>query len=195
MKSAIFGGTFDPIHCAHLTMSREAAVQLALDRVLFIPAANPPHKRGVHADYEDRYHMVELACEAQELFVPSRLEEGREKSYSILTIERVRTTNPGDRLFFIIGGDAFAEITSWHRWQEVIAMVEFIVVTRPGHDYDVPAGATVHRLDTLALEVSSSSIRERLGLGEPVPELPVKVFEYIRERGLYASSRQAKKTG
>lgn len=188
MKTAIFGGTFDPIHGAHLTVAREAA-HLGLDRVLFVPAANPPHKPGaVHAAFEDRYRMVELACEGEPLFVPSRLEEGAATSYSIHTIERIQASAPRDRLYFIIGADAFAEIQTWYRWQDVLTAVEFIVVTRPGHDYVLPAGARVRRLDTLALEVSSSSIRARLAAGEAVPELPEKVAAYIRERHLYTKS-------
>ncbi len=90
MKTAIFGGTFDPIHRAHLIVAREAADAFSLDRVLFIPAANPPLK-DVGAGYEDRFKMVELACAGEPRFVPSRLEEGQEKSYSIhTTIERVK---------------------------------------------------------------------------------------------------------
>lgn len=189
MRTAIFGGTFDPIHCAHLTVAREAAARFALDQVLFVPAANPPHKQGaVHADYEHRYRMVELACDGDPLLLPSRLEAGREKSYSIVTIEYVRTeAAPTDTVLFIIGADAFAEITTWHRWREVVAAVEFIVVTRPGHHYAVPEGAVVHRLDTLALDVSSSTIRSRLGAGEEVFEVPQAVRAYIKEHKLYCN--------
>ena len=189
MKTAIFGGTFDPIHCAHLTVAQEAAERLQLDQVLFIPAANPPHKPGaVHASFEDRYRMVELACAGHLHFVPSRLEEGAGKSYSITTIERVRAGQElADELYLIIGADAFADISTWHRWQEAIAAVEFVVVTRPGHEYAVPKGARVHRLDTLALEVSSSAIRASLAAGGTPPELPASVMAYIRERSLYGS--------
>lgn len=189
MKIAIFGGTFDPVHCAHLTVAREAAHQFAIDRVLFVVAANPPHKPGAtHAPFEDRYRMVELACEGDPLLVPSRLEEGSERSYSIHTIKRVRATlNEGDSLFFIIGADAFAEIESWFCWREVMRLVEFIVVTRPGHVYHTPEGARVHRLDTLALPVSSTDLRHRLERGESPPELPVKVLQYVREHHLYGT--------
>ena len=187
MKIAIFGGTFDPIHSAHLIVAREAVAQFDLDRVLFIPAANPPHKSAsTAASFEDRFRMVELACEVEDKFVASRLEEGEGKSYSILTIGKLRAqSDPGDQLFFLIGADAFAEITSWHRWQDVINAVEFIVVTRPGHDYAVPDEAKVHRLETLALPVSSSEIRTNLSTGAPVEELPAPVLRFIRERGLY----------
>src|SRR5208283_3035057 len=128
MKTAIFGGTFNPIHSAHLAMARLAADRLSLDQVLFVPAGRPPHKEAA-TPYEDRYRMVEIACAAAPRFVPSRLEEGAGKSYSIHTIERVKAMNPGP-LFFIIGSDAFAEIETWYRWQDVISTVEFIVVAR-----------------------------------------------------------------
>src|SRR5882672_1458519 len=107
MKTAIFGGTFNPIHSAHLTMARLAADRLGLDRVLFIPAGRPPHKEAA-TPYEDRYRMVEIACAADPRFVPSRLEDGNEKSYSIHTIERVKASDAGP-LYFLIGSDAFAD--------------------------------------------------------------------------------------
>ena len=174
MRLALFGGTFDPIHNAHLTVAREAADQFRLDQVWFVPAAHPPHKSDqTSASYEDRCKMVELACQADPRFVASRLEAGERKSYSIDTIERVRAS--AKSRYFIIGADAFAEITTWHRWQDLVRLTEFIVVTRPGHHYDAPAGARVHRLDTVALPVSSSEIRRRLAAGEIPPELPPEV--------------------
>jgi len=190
LRIAIFGGTFDPVHSAHLALAREAARAFGLARVLFVPASRPPHKSGATvAGYEDRYRMVELACQGEPEFEPSRLEEGQERSYSIDTIERVRGGQaPGDELFFLIGADAFAEIATWRRWQDVVGAVRFIVAARPGHDYAVPPGAAVERLDTMALAVSSSSIRARLAAGENPPELPTSVLAYIRERGLYGFS-------
>ncbi len=182
MKTAIFGGTFDPIHSAHLEMARQAADQFALDRVLFIPAGNPPHK---HADtpFEQRYRMVELACAANPRFIASRLEEGERKSYSIDTIERVKAAN--GEVFFIIGADAFAEIETWHRWQDVVSALEFIVAARPGHQILSPPGARAHRLETVELPVSSSEIRDALARGETPAELPPAVADYIRANGLY----------
>lgn len=160
--------------------------RFGLDEVLFIPNAVPPHKSGVTATaFRDRYEMVKLACAAEPGFVASRIEEGTERSYSIHTIERLRTDRPNDELLFLIGADAFAEIQTWFRWKDVIAAVEFIVVTRPGHEYTVPEGARVRRLDTLALPVSSSEIRDALARGETPPTLPPAVIEYIREQRLY----------
>jgi nicotinate-nucleotide adenylyltransferase len=187
MRTAIFGGTFDPIHSAHLVVAHEAAEKFSLDRVLFIPAANPPHKEA-GASYEHRYKMVELACAGQPGLVPSRLEEGREKSYSFHTIERVKDL--GGEVFFVIGADAFAEIRTWYCWEDVLRSVEFIVVARPGHAFTSPPGARVHRLDTVALPVSSSEIRNALARGETPPELPPAVAAYIRANGLYGVKRR-----
>ena len=105
--------------------------------------------------------MTELACQVDPRFVASRLEAGEGKSYSVDTVERVREL--GEQPYFIIGADAFAEITSWHRWQDLVRLTEFIVVTRPGHQYATPPGARVHRLETVALPVSSSEIRQKAG--------------------------------
>jgi nicotinate-nucleotide adenylyltransferase len=187
LRLAIFGGTFDPVHHAHLSVAREAARRFGLDRVLLVPAGRPPHKAGgTRAPYEDRYRMVELACAGEPGLAPSRLEEGTQNSYSIDTIEKVRAAlGPEDRLFFIIGADAFAEIQTWRRWQDVLRAVEFIVVSRPGHRYAVPGGVRVARLDNLELPVSSSEIRARLARGEEPPEVPAPVLAYIRERRLY----------
>jgi len=188
MRLALFGGTFDPIHNAHLTVAREAAAQFQLDQVWFVPAAHPPHKSDhTSASYQDRFRMTELACRADPRFVASRLEAGDGKSYSVDTVERVRQL--GEEPYFIIGADAFAEITSWQRWQDLVRLTEFIVVTRPGHQYATPPGARVHRLETVALPVSSSDIRRQLARGIVPPELPEAVGRYIAERGLYQSSK------
>jgi nicotinate-nucleotide adenylyltransferase len=188
MRLALFGGTFDPIHNAHLTVAQEAADQFNLDQVWFVPAAHPPHKPAQSsAGYEDRYRMTELACQADPRFMASRLEEGGQKSYTIDTIETVR--GRGEDPYFIIGADAFAEIATWHRWQDLLRITDFIVVTRPGHQYTAPPGARVHRLDTVALPVSSSEIRKLLAAGQIPPELPSPVAAYITNKGLYRFAR------
>ncbi len=183
MRTAIFGGTFNPIHSAHLAMARAAADQFGLDRVLFIPAGNPPHKEARTA-YEHRFKMVELACADDPRFEASRLEEGNAKSYSIHTIDRVRRIY-GGQLFFIIGSDAFAEIRTWYRWQDVVNAIDFIVVARPGHVIVAPENARVHRLELTESPVSSSEIRHELASGERPAELPPAVADYIRANGLY----------
>ena len=186
MRIALFGGTFDPVHDAHLMVAREAAHAFSLDRVLLIPAPYPPHKPNGHlTSYEDRLRMVELACGGAPLLEASRLEDHPGKSFSIDTIERAKAIFAGADLFFLIGADAFHEIETWHRWRDVIAAVDFIVVTRPGHEYRTPEGARVHRLDTLALSISSSEIRQSLLEGKLAEGVPEAVGAYIQEHGLY----------
>jgi nicotinate-nucleotide adenylyltransferase len=182
MRVAIFGGTFDPIHSAHLVVAHEAARQFQLDQVLFVPNAVPPHKVG-RSPFAQRLRMVELACAGHAGFAASNIEQANEKSYSINTIERLLPS--GDDWFFLIGADAFAEITTWYRWREVVALVTFIVVSRPGSTYALPEGAHVLPLETLELEVSSTRIRAELARGEMPEELPPAVAEYIRAERLY----------
>ncbi len=186
MRLAIFGGTFDPVHNAHLAVVREAAARFHLDRVLLIPAGRPPHKGGARASYEDRVRMAEIATADDPRLSVSRLEEGTERSYSIDTIEKVRAgLAPGDELFFIIGADAFAEIQTWRRWREVAAAVRFIVVSRPNAEYAPSAEVSFERLDTLNLAVSSSDIRRALARGGRPDSLPTDVLAYIETHHLY----------
>ncbi|MGB7759283.1 MAG: nicotinate-nucleotide adenylyltransferase [Bryobacteraceae bacterium] len=193
MRLAIFGGTFDPIHNAHLALARAALCHFRLDRVLFVPAAHPPHKGGVTAaGFDDRVRMAELAVADEPRFAVSRLEEGTRRSYSIDTIEKVRASlDAADELFFLIGADAFAEIQTWYRWQDVARQVVFLVISRPGHPCAIPEDVTAERLDSPQLEISSSAIRQRLERGERDAEVPTPVFEYIVQHGLYRGPRRA----
>jgi nicotinate-nucleotide adenylyltransferase len=188
-RICLFGGTFDPIHKAHLRIAQEAADAFRLTKVLFIPAGHPPHKQlSQITPFEDRYRMVELACHGHPLFEASRLEQGDQFSYSVDTVERLAPSlGANDTLFFLIGSDAFDEIQTWHRWRELICRLDFIVVSRPGHDFAIPPGARIHRLDGLALPISSTSIRDRLERGEPTPELPDEVRRYIEVNHLYGA--------
>jgi nicotinate-nucleotide adenylyltransferase len=186
-RTALFGGTFDPIHNGHLEIARAAADRFDLAKILFVPAANPPHKPGgVVASYEDRVRMAELACAVDARFEVSRLEEGESRSYSILTIEKLLAQR-GKPLAFLIGADAFREIRTWHRWRDIVASVEFVVVTRPGASWDTPPGAVVQELAGLDLPVSSSDVRVRIADGASDVPVPPAVLAYIREQGIYRS--------
>jgi nicotinate-nucleotide adenylyltransferase len=187
VRVALFGGTFDPVHLAHLRVAAEAADRFRFDRVLFVTSANPPHKpAGSTTAYEHRHRMVEIACQSDPRFEPCRLEDRPGRSYSYDTIAHAKSElHDGDELFFLIGADAFAEIGTWHRSADVLAMVEFVVVSRPGYRYPIPQGARVHRLESLALQISSSEIRRHLDEGRADVDLPAGVLDYIRHHGLY----------
>ena len=195
-RICLFGGTFDPIHKAHLQIATEALARCALDDILFIPAGRPPHKASVSmAGFEDRYRMVELACAGQPAFEPSRLEEGQEQSYTVETLIRIHQEMESDqRLFFLIGADAFADLENWHRWTEVVALTEFIVVARPGITYTVPKEARLERIEGLAFPTASSTIRARIAAGKPTPELPDAVRDYIELHGLYRANEVSRVT-
>jgi nicotinate-nucleotide adenylyltransferase len=189
LRLAIFGGTFDPIHQAHLAIAQEAIVRFRLDRVLLVPAAHPPHKTAVtHTPYEQRVQMAELACRGRERLEVSRLEEGAAWSYSVDTIEKVRARlTPEDELFFVIGADAFADLPTWRRWRDVARQVRFLVVSRPGRVYEAPPEVRMERLDHLEMAISSSEIRRALAAGARPPEVPAPVLEYILDHGLYGT--------
>lgn len=136
MNIALFGGTFDPIHCGHLSAARAARDRFALDRVHFVPAGRPPHRhRERLTAYEHRYAMVALACAGEPGFCASLAESPahRGASYSIRTVRRFRRQLAAtDRLFFLAGADAFLELRSWREWRPLLGLVNFLVISRPG---------------------------------------------------------------
>ncbi len=137
MNIALFGGTFDPIHSGHLRAAKVAARKFRLDRILFIPAGNPPHKhRDPLTPFPHRFAMVTLACQGDPRFVPSLLEvpraDGRHH-YSVTTARAVKSSlAPDDHLYFLLGLDAFLDLPHWKAYRRLFDLVDFIVVSRPG---------------------------------------------------------------
>jgi nicotinate-nucleotide adenylyltransferase len=135
MKVALFGGTFDPVHLGHLAVARAAADTFDLTTVYFVPADIPPHKQERPVtDFQHRFAMLALACADEKRFVPSLLDAPKgAPNYSIDTVRRLkRTLKKSDTLYFLIGIDAFKDIASWYKPEELLAECEFIVVSRPG---------------------------------------------------------------
>ena len=180
--TALFGGAFDPIHVGHLAIIGEVR-QLGFDRVVLVPSRNPPHK-PMQTPFAHRVAMARLVADEV-----SEIESSGPPGIPSYTFDTLQHF-PAPRAF-VIGADAFAEIESWYRWRDVLALTEFIVVSRPGHQYAVPPGARVRRLDSLALDVSSSTLRARLAQGERPRELPEPVLDYIDRHGLYRSADRA----
>ena len=138
MNVGLFGGTFDPIHRGHLTVARAAQQRFQLSRILFVPAASPPHKQGQKlTPYPHRYAMTALAIEGEKTFIPSAMESVEERgdtpSYSIETVRRLKQQlKKSDRLFFLVGMDQFQDIAKWREPEALLRETEFIVMNRPG---------------------------------------------------------------
>ena len=207
MKIVLFGGTFDPVHNGHLAVAKAAADRFGLGRILFIPSGRPPHKnREPQASYEDRYRMVELACRADTRCEASRLEDpallGDGKTYSIDTIEKVRSDlAPEDELYFLIGQDAFDELSSWHRLADVVDQVEFVVASRP-HNLSsvqregVAAQARFHPLEGVDVPVSATAVRQLARQGINLSDIvPDAVADYIRQHELYRENEGGRPLG
>ena len=197
------GGTFDPIHIAHLAIAEEVRVRLALDRVLFVPARVSPLKVGnTHATGDDRYRMVELAIVDNAGFQASRLELDRSgPSYTVDTLASLRKAY-GDEaaLYFIMGMDALEALPYWRHPDQIVRLARLVVIARPGYEADwvaleraIPGlREATEVIDTLRLDISSSELRERVRQGMPIRYLvPAPVEAYIREHRLYQSEGDA----
>lgn len=183
------------MHLGHLLIAEVARVEFGLDRVIWLPAGDPPHKKGYRVTpQEHRYAMVLLATASNPHFEVSRWELERSgPSYSIDTILHFREECPGAELFFITGADAILEILTWYRHAEVIRSCRFIAVTRPGYDLDrlssvLPPSymAQVDLLEAPGVDLSSTELRARVRAGDPIRYLvPECVETYIRKHRLY----------
>ena len=211
MNVALFGGTFDPIHAGHVRAARAAARRFHLNHVLFVPCGTPPHKTHDRLTaFPHRFAMVALACALDRRFVPSLLEapgRGRRPQYSIDTARAVRRRlGPDDKLYFLIGADAFLDLPQWKDYRRLLGIVNFIVVSRPGFSSraigriappDAASRRTsrgavgrpstsVHILDGVHVPVASRGIREAVRRGRRLTGLvPPRVEEYILKEGLY----------
>jgi nicotinate-nucleotide adenylyltransferase len=235
MNIGLFGGTFDPIHNGHLALAQAAKERCSLRSIYFVPANIPPHKQMQPlSPYFDRYAMVVLATLGEKVFVPSLLEapnseaqrptpkkasshhQGSGANYSIDTVHRLKDTlAKSDRLFFLIGIDAFRDIGTWREPEALLGECEFIVASRPGYSLaDVanalpealrpkpavtepfskqPArgelvlpGVTIHLLENVQHNVSATAIREAAAKERRLTKfVSPAVAEYIRKRKLY----------
>lgn len=215
-RIGIFGGTFNPIHFAHLRIAEEIREAFALSNVVFVPAATPPHKPlADELPFADRMEMVARAVADNPFFTVSDLESRRDgKSYSIDTILAFREQYPGAELFFIMGGDSFAEFSTWRRYGEIFANCNIVAITRPGTDislleglpvalahefwYDSAgkrlvhcSGHAVYYLEGTRLDISSTTIRSLIKQGRSIRYLlPAQVEHYISEQRLYARTEE-----
>jgi nicotinate-nucleotide adenylyltransferase len=228
MNIGLFGGTFDPIHRGHLALARSALEQYKLHRIHFVPANIPPHKqRQPLTPFLHRFAMLALTTGEEKAFLPSLLEapedagtltkRGQDKpNYTIDTVRQLkRGFKASDKLFLLVGMDAFAEIANWHDAESLFREVEFVVAGRPGYSladvanalpeklrpraevtkpfHKQPAtgdlvlpGVTIHLLGDLRQPASATAIRTAAAAGKPLGKfLDPAVAEYIRKMGLY----------
>jgi nicotinate-nucleotide adenylyltransferase len=191
-RVGIFGGTFDPIHRAHLSVAESVRTALGLDRVLLVVANQPWQKEeGPVAPAEDRYAMVAAAVREWPGLEPSRIEIDRGgPSYTIDTVRELRARDPEVELVLIVGSDVAAELDTWKDSVALRELVTVAVVGRPGARSPVPDGWNVVEVPVAPFDVSSTELRRRLGAGQPVQDLvPDAVIRCIERRGLYATRR------
>jgi nicotinate-nucleotide adenylyltransferase len=199
LRLGVLGGTFDPIHVGHLAAARAAMDCTHLDRVLFVPSAQPPHRAAASAPAEDRLAMARLAVEGESDFEVSDVEVNRGgKSYTVDTLSQLHRLDPGDELFLILGWDAARLFRSWREPDQVSKLASVVIVARPGTDAPqaselaatgIPP-ARVIKCMVPTPDVSSSDLRLALAAGESVAgKLPSAVERYIASHGLYRDNR------
>ncbi len=216
MKIGILGGTFNPIHNAHLRIAEEVRDRFDLERVMFVPASSPPHKPlAGELSFDVRYRMVQLAIADNPAFTISDMEGRRGgKSYSIDTLKALHSAFPHDEFFFIVGSDSFLDIGSWREYAAIFNLCNVVVVERPGAavvalDAALPvaiagefcyyaaekrlshrSGYSVYSIEGTLLDISSSDIRGLARLGRSIRYLvPQTVEQYIKEQRIYKDAR------
>lgn len=193
MKVGIMGGTFDPIHIGHLLAAQSVCEELGLDEIWFVPTNVPPHKEQTQgATAQQRWDMVRLAVEGHEAFRASDIELVKGGvSYSIETVRLLRDRYPSYRFYYIIGADMVQYLPKWYRIEELLRLVTFVGLQRPGFDAGLEE-LPEHMKDAVVLasmpqiEMSSTLIRERRAAGRTVRYMvPDRVNHYIEENRLY----------
>jgi len=213
-RVGLFGGTFNPVHSGHLRAAEIVQKRFLLDNVLFIPSYIPPHKdKPDVASPFHRLKMVELSLRPYSHFLPSSIEvDAKERSYSIITLNKIKKLYPKALIFFILGIDAFLEIDTWKNYEQVLQQCFFVVINRPGYrleeaekilkgkyqkemyELSESEAVTDKLLSSLkifflpidALDVASTDIRERIRKGDSIKALvPGEVEAYIKDNKLY----------
>ncbi len=206
----IFGGTFDPVHNAHVQMANEARLALDLDEVRLIPCRQPAHREQPQASSQQRFEMLSLAIEGTEGLVADNRELLRPNvSYMVDTLRSVREEYGAQvSIILLLGSDAFAVLDTWHQWEQILTLAHIGVMTRP--DSLQPSNAQLQQWLTMAeqyhdvsqqvvscsegyviklelseLAISATNIRQALSIQNKAVDLPAKVQAYIAQHGLY----------
>ncbi len=195
MRVGVFGGSFDPIHLGHLLVADDVKRKLKLERVLFIPTFQPPHRTAPLAPYHHRQTMVQLAIKSNPLFTLSRIEENQPApSYTIHTLQNLAKLSPNYRLYLIIGYDQYWTMKTWYRSEEITELARLVVVSRPG--FNQPPLLPAHNrhqvifLQVIPVAIAAAAIRARIARGMSIRYLvPSKVADYIYQHRLYCPAQ------
>lgn len=204
-KYGIFGGTFNPIHYGHLMICEYLKEELDLDKIIFIPTGNPPHK-DLDVSARARYEMVKLAISSNPTFEISDIETNRIKlSYTVDTVRDLKKIYKDEKLFFLIGLDTLFQLKTWKKIEELSGEIEFVVALRPKY-IDIEEinrelkflrenyGTKVEIIHTPLYEISSTELRDRIKEEKSVRYLiPEEVVNYIKESGFYKDDLWFKK--
>ncbi len=197
-RIGIFGGTFDPVHTGHLIMAETAFEEFSLDKVILLPAGNPPHKPDREgASGQQRYEMLRLAAEGNDHFTVSDYEiHKKEKNYTFETLGYFRTVYPDSFLLFIMGGDSLHDFPKWKNPGIICSLAEIAVAVRNNDSIEEFSelieqrsrefNGKIHMLTMPNIDISSSGIRSSVKEGRSIRYyVPDKVAEYIYDNGLY----------
>jgi len=197
-KIGIIGGTFDPIHIGHLVLAEQIRTKFNLEKIIFIPAGTPPHKLNMNiTSSKDRYNMTLIATINNPNFEVSSIEiDQADISYTINTIKKMKEIYKDSELYFIIGADVLYELDTWKEFENLFKLCKFIAATRPGTDeekllekkefLEQTYGAKILLTKVLALDISSTDIRNRIREGESIKYIvPEPVEKYIIKNKLY----------
>jgi len=191
VKIGFLGGSFDPLHFGHLVAAQDAFEQLQLDRLFFVPAAQAPLKPNeVQSSADDRLALLRAALDSDPRFELSDFELRKGGlSYTIDSVRHFRAQFPHDQLYWIIGGDQLPKMHLWHEIGELVRLIEFIVLDRPGHPIDATPALPqmkLHRCQGHLIEISSTEVRDRVRRGQPLDYfIPHKAIVQIEEKRLY----------
>ena len=211
---AVLGGTFDPIHNGHLRLALQMRDHLGLERILLVPSARPPHRRLPGATPGQRAKWIRVATTGEPgLYLDDRELIRPGPSYTVETLESLRTELPETPLCLVMGNDVLAELESWHRWREILDFAHIVTVPRPGFEGSLPKpiwdlvvehgtdtledlgkslGGKVYNADLPLLDISGTRIRNLIAKGySPRYLLPVEVLRDIEELGIYGKNNEA----
>lgn len=203
MRVGVFGGTFDPVHLAHLIVAEQCREQAKLARVLFVPSARPPHKLDRETTlFAQRVEMLALAIAGHAAFAIEEMESDRPgPSFTVDTLRQLRARAPDDELFLLLGADALADLPLWHAPQEITALAGLLVVARPGSrvpspgeirarlSLAEPAPLVLQMVESPAIDIASRDLRRRAAEGKSLRFLVPRAVEmYILDKKLYRSA-------